>query len=427
MPKKKATKSMTSYRFRLYPTAEQAKLIEQTFDATCWFYNQLLTIQKQRYIEDPGVRVSRNDFTNLVSPYRQANPKLKKIDSTALDIVCENLVRAYDNFFGKQSKFPKFHKRKFTNSYTAAGCIKDGKSSIHFSQTGNRFQIRLPKLKFVTIKGSRLPSNPVKQATITHESTGHYYVSVQVERTKENQNVSLHPVSKRTDNAEIKLTGKSVGLDINIPHLDFSDDHAIVKLETLEKTSEAKHLVLWERRLAHRRALAKEKQAQLEHASRQKMGIDSDWHWWQSKRYQEAKQHVARIRATQAHRRDLFFQRLTTQLIQEYDVIVVEDLTVTKMLKAHRYAKHISEISPNRFITMLEYKAQWHAGKQVIRVDPKNTTQTCHNCGFIMGTDGTRALTISDREWMCPKCHVHHNRDKNAAKNILQRGLATLN
>lgn len=436
--KQKNEKSMKSYRLRIYPkvvevskgthkTVDQTALIEETFDVTCWFYNQLLTIQKQRYAEDINVRVSRNDFTKLVSAYRKANPRLKDVDSTALKNTCVALVRAYDNFFQKRAKFPKFHKRRFTNSYTASGRIAKttGKSSIHFTNENGDYQIRLPKLGLVDIKGSRFPTGPIKTATITHESTGRYYVSVQVERTELNQEKPLHPVSKRANNADIALTGKVVGLDINIPHIDFSDDHPVKRLE-LETPEEAKHLRLWERRLARRRLIAKQKQQQLDHQVQAKLGTDSDWYWWESKSYQEAKQHVAKLKAHQAHRRDLLFQRFTTQLIQEYDTIVVEDLSVNRMLKDHRHAKHISEISPNRFITMLEYKAKWHDGKRVIRVDPKFTSQTCYDCGFVMGTEGTEKLGLNVREWTCPKCHVHHLRDKNAARNILKRGLDSI-
>lgn len=417
-----------AYKFRLYPNDVQIEQIHRTFGATRFIYNQMLAMQTARRKNNPeAMYVSKYKMSVLLTTmkHEKGYEWLKTIDRTALNSSCVHLDLAFQAFFRRPDRktYPKKHKRKSGGSYTTVANSHGDTRSIRFINVDGHYVIKLPKLNTVSIKGSRIPQCEVQQATISEDSSGRFYVSVLIKRTDNVDNVPLRPASERAGNASVTLTGKQVGIDINIPHLDFSDDRTPIDLDTLETDNEAKHLHLWERRMAHRRTIAKQKQQQLDHQSTQKLGINSDWKWWQSKGYREAKQHVAKLKATQAHRRDLFFQRLTTQLIQEYDLIVVEDLKVSKMNKNSRYAKHLAEISPNRFITMLEYKTQWHAGKQVIRVDPKNTTQTCYDCGFVMGTDGTERLAISDREWACPQCGADHIRDKNAAKNILKRGL----
>ena len=111
---------------------------------------------------------------------------------------------------------------------------------------------------------------------------------------------------------------------------------------------------------------------------------------------------------------------LSKQEVENQDFIAAEDLKVRNMLKNHRLAKAIADASWRKFLTMLQYKGILY-GKTVVLVPPRNTTQTCSQCGYVM--KGEERLTLSDREWMCPNCRAVHKRDTNAAQNILNRGL----
>ena len=144
-----------------------------------------------------------------------------------------------------------------------------------------------------------------------------------------------------------------------------------------------------------------------------------------SKNYQQQRLVVAKISAKVADRRRNFLHQLSTTLIKNHDLVVAEELRSKNLLKNHALAMSIADVGWRSFLSMLEYKATLY-GHQFVTVNPKNTTQTCHNCGFVMGTEGTDKLTLGDRQWECPKCHVHHIRDHNAAQNILTKGLEQL-
>ena len=130
---------------------------------------------------------------------------------------------------------------------------------------------------------------------------------------------------------------------------------------------------------------------------------------------------VAKIHARVFDRRHDFLQRTSTTLIKNQDLVVAEELRSKNLLKNHALAMSIADVGWRSFLNMLAYKADLY-GRQFITVSPENTTQTCHDCGFVMGSDGTEKLTLADRKWTCPQCHTHHIRDHNAALNILEKG-----
>ena len=138
------------------------------------------------------------------------------------------------------------------------------------------------------------------------------------------------------------------------------------------------------------------------------------------KNWQKAQKMKARYQAKVANKRHDYLQKLTTHLVRQYDVIVIEDLRTKNLLKNHHLAKSISNASWSLFRQMLEYKCKWY-GKKLIAVDPKNTSRICSNCGY---NSDPKPLNI--REWTCPKCHVHHDRDINATVNILNRAVKTV-
>ena len=140
-----------------------------------------------------------------------------------------------------------------------------------------------------------------------------------------------------------------------------------------------------------------------------------------SKNYQKQRLLVAKLHAKVMNQRHNFLQQISTALIKNHDLVVAEELRSKNMLKNHALAMSIADVGWRSFLNMLAYKADLY-GRQFITVSPKNTTQTCHDCGFVMGSGGTKKLTLADRKWTCPQCHTHHIRDHNAALNILEKG-----
>ena len=144
-----------------------------------------------------------------------------------------------------------------------------------------------------------------------------------------------------------------------------------------------------------------------------------------SKNYQKQRRLVAKIHDKIRNQRNNFLNVNSTRLINNHDLIVAENLKSKNMLKNHALSLSISDVGWRSFLQKLAYKADWYQ-RTFIVVHPKNTTQTCHECGFIMGSGNTKKLTLKDREWTCPACQTHHIRDVNAAKNILSKGLKQL-
>lgn len=216
-----------------------------------------------------------------------------------------------------------------------------------------------------------------------------------------------------TDNIKpLKKTGKQVGIDVGVADLAILSNG--IKYPTFDGSYYKKKATNWQRKYSRRRELAN--RLCLQDKNRKMIcprNLDSFKNW------QKAQKIKARCQVKIANKRHDYLQKLTTHLISQYDVIVIEDLRTKNLLKNHHLAKSISNASWYLFRTMLEYKCKWY-GKKLIAVDPKNTSRICSNCGY---NSGAKPLNI--REWTCPKCHVRHDRDINAAVNILNRAVKT--
>ena len=325
----------------------------------------------------------------LLKPLKQEYPFLKNSDSSSLQVVDASLNQAWKNFFSDKTGKPRFHSRKYLKySYT-------GKSVVQV--IGKRY-LKMPKLGYIkTSKTNILKDTKIKRYTVVLEPSGKYYLSLQVE-------------AKPVD--QFKPTGKSVGIDVGIADLAILSNG--LKYPSFDSSYYEKKAVCWQKKYSRRRHLAK--LLCLQDKYRKVLcprNLDSFSNW------QKAQRAKAVYQAKVAFQRKDYLHKLTTHLVKQYDVIVIEDLKVKNLQKNHHLAKSIANASWSIFRQMLEYKCQWY-GKKLIAVDPKNTSRICSKCGY---NSGKKPLDI--REWTCPKCQAHHDRDINAAVNILNKAELT--
>lgn len=335
-----------------------------------------------RYKNNQSLKpLKRKQLSVLLTQLKREYIWLKNVDSVAIQCSVLTLSKTFDRFFKKQSKHPKFKsKKRFAQSYTST--IRG--NNIRFN--ANQRYIKLPKLNWVKCRLNiqHIENERIKSVTVKRKSSGQYEISLLVE----SENQTLHK------------TGKSVGIDLGITDLAILSDGQRFKSQKLHLKYQ-KQLYYWEKRMTRRRLQAKKNGINL---------IDA-------KNYQKAKQQVARIHEKITNTRDDYIHKITTHLVENYDKIVMEDLKTSNMLKNHKLARSIANQSWHKFKIYIQYKCNRY-DKQAIIVNPYKTSQICSNCGY---DSGKKPLDI--RNWSCPKCYIEHDRDINAAKNILKIGL----
>ena len=379
-------------KLRIYPNEEQQEAIIYNFGANRFVWNQMLDMLKKRYENNKESKfLNAFALNNLLKQLKIEYPWLSKSDSHGLQNTNKDLIDAYKRFFKHISSYPKFKSRKFPKQSYKTSYVNN-----NIEVVGN--SIKIPKLGYIPFKGSNKAISKVlkiKSATIKKSSTNKFYAVLLVEG--ENQ------VFNKTD--------KVVGLDMGVADLVIgSNGKKYPTIRFDKQLARKKHQ--WEKKLARRRIRAlKDIQYQKKYSIFEPKSLED------YKNYQKSKVMVARYSEKIANQRKDYLHKITTELVRNYDVIVIEDLKTSNMIKNHKLARAIANQSWREIRRQLEYKCNWY-GKKLIIINPFKTSQICSSCGY---DDGKHTLDI--REWTCPNCHKTLDRDINAAKNILKLGL----
>ena len=384
------TKIKRGFRIRLYPNDAQKQQIAVSFGCSRWLWNNMLAMQKERHDNEPSAPyLSAFSMNYLLKQLKREYPWLKDADSIALTGITENLHNAYTCFFRGQSRFPKFKSKKHEQSYISK-CVNNNIVII------DAHHIRIPKLGSVYFKTGKLPHGRICSITIRQKASGKYEASVLCEY----------------EEVDLPKTGKTIGIDVGLKDFAILSDGTKISIPRFDKESEER-LCHWQI-LASRRLLS----------AKEAMEKNKDLRLTDFKNYQKARRMCAKIYEHVANQRKDYLDKLSTWLVKTYDVIVIEDLKAKGMMHNHHLSRAIANASWNMFADMLAYKCLSY-GKKLIRVNPGYTSQTCNVCGCVNNRMGYNAYGwLKVREWDCPECGSHHDRDINAAININETGLA---
>jgi putative transposase len=360
-------------KVRIYPNESDKELLGKRFGVRRFIYNKFLDVRQKAYMES-GETVNYYMCAKIVVEMKKQEEFswLSEVNSQSIQAALKDLDTAYVRFFKKLCKFPKF-KSKHDN-------CQSFKVPQWFAVDWENKTIKIPKFKTPFKFRGSCKDTPVKlnSITISKAATGKYYASIQGE----------------FDIEQKESTGEVIGVDLGIKSLLIDSNGTEIKNERFLK-KQMKNLKYLQRQL-----------------SKKKKGTKSR----EKSRIKLAKQHQK-----VTNQRNNYLHQVSTKLINENQVIVMEDLAVKNMIKNHKLAQAISDVAWGSLVSMLKYKAAWH-DRQIVQIDRfYPSSKTCSSCFHLMPK-----MELSVRDWTCPSCGSHHDRDINAAKNILRQGLNIL-
>ena len=356
-----------AYKYRIYPNTEQKIFFAKCFGCVRFFYNKSLSDMNDIY-------KNTGKFKNITpASYKEDYPFLKDVDSMALCNAQLNRNTAFKSFFSHKTGFPKFKSKRNNQSYTTN--MVNG--NVKFSNN-NRY-ISIPKCQRIRIKKHRDFIGTIKSITVSRTTDNKYYISLLVEE----------------ENKPKKSTDGMIGLDLGIKDLIIDSNGKKYKNHKYLTKSQNK-LTREQRKLSH---MVKGSN------NRNKQRIK-----------------IARIHKHIQNQRNDYLHKLSKKIIDENQVICIEDLKVKDMEVNNKLARNITDASWSRLVSMLTYKANWY-GRTIIKVpNDYPSSQLCHVCGY----KNSIIKSLNIRQWTCPKCGSIHDRDINAAKNILSKGIEIL-
>ena len=361
-------KQKRAYRYRFYPTPEQANVFARTFGSVRFVYNWALRLRTDAYYERQE-RIGNHEASAALTALKQESETawLNDVSSVPLQQALRHLDKAFRTFFAGCAQYPSFHKKHRRQAATYA--------SSAFKWDAQARALTLAKMDApLDIHWSRAFTGTPTTVTISKDTAGRYFVSFLVEEELE----------------ALPVVSATIGVDVGLKD--------VAVFSTGEKIANPRHLRRSEHRLAH---------AQRNLARKQKG----------SKNREKARLKVAREHARIADQRRDGLHKLTTRLIRENQTVCVESLAVKNLVRNHTFAKAISDVGWGELVRQLEYKAAWY-GRTLVKIDRwYPSSKRCHGCGHMLDS-----LPLDVRQWTCPECGVRHDRDINAAKNILAVG-----
>lgn len=362
-----------AYKFRIYPNKAQEEQIQKTFKCCDFVYNHYLAVRQEAY-ERSGRIINYYACSKDLTRLKKALPWLAEADATALQASLQNLERAYQDYFKNRRPSPPRPKKERRPRKSYASKSNGGRVKVFENA------VQLSKLGRVRCRVSNEVAGRILSATVSQNPDRKYYVSVCC------TDVEIPPLPP---------TGKAVGLDMGLKTLAVSSDGTEYPNPKYFEKSQ-RRLAILQRRL-----------------SRKEKG---------SKRYEKARIQVAKMYEHIANQRKDTLHKLSAGLVRENDILCIEDLACRNMLKNHNVAKSIADASWGTLRGQLKYKSAWYGRELVVINRFFPSSQLCSVCG----AKNPAVKDLSVRSWTCPVCGAVHDRDVNAAKNILTEGLRQL-